>query len=119
METITISQIITIAGVLATFLTSMGILFNKGKKWLKSALKEDFDSIREDISDLKNDINDIGISDCKNFLINCYAKIEAGQQLDETEKERYGECYDAYTNKYHKNSYIHVKHEKLMKEGKL
>lgn len=119
MENVTLGQINTIILFLGGFIGGIIVLVVYFKKGLKSALKEDFDGIRKDINDLKEDINEIGISDCKNFLINCFAKIEAGQELDETEKERYSECYDLYTNKYHKNSFIHTKHEKLVKEGKL
>lgn len=119
MEEITLGQISSIILFLGTFLGGIGLLLNYIKKWLKTAFKEEFDSIKKNISDLKKDIDDIGISDCKNFLISCYAKIETGQELDETEKERYSECYDLYINKYHKNSYIHAKHEKLKREGKI
>lgn len=119
MENITLGQINTIFLFIGGFIGSIVVLVVYLKKGLRSALKEDFNGIKNEINELRSDINEIGISDCKNFLINCFAKIETGQELDETEKERYSECYDLYTNKYHKNSYIHSKHEKLVKEGKL
>jgi len=119
MQDVTLGQINTIILFSSGFVSAVVVLLAYLKKGLRNALKEDFDSIKDELSILRKDINEIGISDCKNFLINCYAKIEKGQELDETEKERYSECYDLYTNKYHKNSYIHSKHEKLVKEGKL
>lgn len=119
MENITIGQIYSLVLFLGGLIAAVIVLITYAKKGLKSALKEDFDGIKEQIKNMNDTICEIGISDCKNFMIHCYAKIEANQELDETEKERYSECYDIYTNKYHKNSYIHSKHEKLMKEGKL
>lgn len=119
MENVTLGEVNTIILFLGGFIGALIVLITYLKKVLRTALKEDFESIKTEITSLKKDINEIGISDCKNFLINCFAKIEAGQELDETEKERYSECYDLYTNKYHKNSYIHSKHEKLVREGKI
>ncbi len=112
MENITLGQISAVILFIVGFIGGVIALLTYVKKGLRGALKEDFDSIR-------SDIREIGISDCMNFLISCYAKIESGQTLDETEKQRYGDLYDKYTNEYHKNSYIHAKHEKLMREGKL
>lgn len=112
MENITLGQISGIIIFITTFIGGIVLLFQYIKKWLKNMLKDEFKSI-------KDDMKIIGISNCKNLLVSCYAKIESGQALDETEKERYHEVYDDYTNKYHQNSYIHTKHEKLTKEGKL
>jgi len=119
MENITLGQLSAGIVFLGTFFGGVVILFKYIKKWLKEALKSEFDDIKEEINNLKSDISDIGISDCKNFLVNCFAKLENNQLLDETELERFYEEYDIYTNKYHQNSYIHAKYEKLKKEGKL
>lgn len=126
MENVTLGQILSIITFLGTFIGGIGILFKHAKKWLKEALKDEFKGIKNDINNLKVDIenvqsniNEVGISNCKNFLVSCFAKIEQGQELDETEKERYYEEYDVYINEYHQNSYIHAKHEKLKEEGKI
>ncbi len=119
MENINLGQISQIVLFLSTFFGAITILFKYIKKWIKEALKTEFNDIKININNLKEDIDSVGISNCKNFLVSCYAKIENNGQLDETEKERYFEEYDIYTNKYHQNSYIHTRHEKLKKEGKL
>ena len=112
MENITLGQInnalLFLTGLIAVTIGLMVYI----KKGLKKMLKEDFDEIR-------NNINNIGISNCKNFLVSCFAKLEQGQALDETELERFYEEYDIYINEYHKNSYIHAKHEKLKEEVKI
>lgn len=112
MENVTLGQISSIVLFLGTFFGGIGILLKYIKKWLKSMLNDEFQSI-------KKEITDIGISNCKNFLVSCMAKIESGQKLDEAELERFYEEYDEYTNKWHQNSYIHAKYDKLKKEGKL
>lgn len=126
MESITLGQILSVVTSIGAFIAGIGILLKYIKKWLKEALKDEFKGIKNDINNLKVDIgnvqlniNEVGISNCKNFLVSCFAKIEQGQELDETEKERYYEEYDAYINEYHQNSYIHTKHEKLKEEGKI
>lgn len=123
MESVTLGQIATILAFIVGFVGSIEYLTIRLKNSLKSEIKgvinNEIEPIKEDIKELKNSTRDIGISDCKNFLVNCYVKIESGQKLDETEKERCSECYDLYTIKYKQNSYIHSKHEKLVKEGKL
>lgn len=126
MENITLGQISAAILFIVAFFGGMTTLFKYIKKWLRSLLNEEFKVIQSELNKVKDDIKSLhsnldeeAISNCKNFLVSCYAKIESGMQLDETEKERYYEEYDIYTNKYHQNSYIHSKHEKLRKEGKL
>lgn len=112
MENITIGQIYEIMLFLATFVGTAIILYNYIKKWLKETLKEEFKEVKEDVKK-------IGISNCKNYLVSCFSKIECGQALDESERERLFETYDEYTKIYKQNSYIHSKFEKLKKEGKI
>lgn len=112
MENITLGQISVIVLFLVALTSGLITLFKYLKKWLLAALKDEFGEIR-------SDINEIGISVCKNFLVSCFAKLEKGETLDETELERLYEEYDVYTNRYHQNSYIHARFDKIRKEGKL
>lgn len=119
MENITLGQISAVVLFLGGFLGGICVLFKYIRKLLKQASKEEFDTINKNIVDLKNEINKLGISDCKNFLVSCFGKIDSGLSLDESEKERFHEVYDIYTNEYHQNSYIHERYEKFKKEGKI
>lgn len=112
MENITLGQIYSIMAFIGTFTGAFSVVLVLLKKWLKNMLKDEFESLREEVTS-------IGISNCKNFLVSCMAKVESGQELDETELERFYEEYDEYTIKWKQNSYIHAKFEKLKKEGKL
>lgn len=112
MENITIGQINSIVLFLGTFLGGISVLLVFINKWLKKLLEKEF-------KELKDEITDIGISNCKNFLVSFMAKVDSNQQIDEAELKRFYEEYDEYTNKWHQNSYIHAKYEKLTKEGKI
>lgn len=130
MENITLGQVAGTVTFLGAFIGGVILLFNYVKKWLKLSLKDEFENMNSQITLLKTDINNQikslkadlskeAIANCKNFLVECQAKAESGLLIDEAEKERYYEEFDVYTNEYHQNSYIHAKHEKLKKEGKI
>ena len=68
--------------------------------------------------DLDEKIDEVQMDNCKNYLVQAIAKIEAGGKLSPVEMERYYENYDTYT-KLGGNSYIHSETEKLKKEGLL
>jgi low affinity Fe/Cu permease len=68
--------------------------------------------------DLDEKIDEVQMDNCKNYLVQAIAKVEAGGKLSPVEMERYYENYDTYT-KLGGNSYIHSETEKLKKEGLL
>ena len=68
--------------------------------------------------DLDEKIDEDQMDNCKNYLVQAIAKVEAGGKLSPVEMERYYENYDTYT-KLGGNSYIHSETEKLKKEGLL
>ena len=68
--------------------------------------------------DLDEKIDEVQMDNCKNYLVQAIAKVEAGGKLSPVEMERYYENYDTYT-KLGGNSYIHSETEKLEKEGLL
>ena len=68
--------------------------------------------------DLDEKIDEVQMDNCKNYLVQAIAKVEAGGKLSSVEMERYYENYDTYT-KLGGNSYIHSETEKLKKEGLL
>lgn len=92
------------AGTIPAILTSIvTIITNK-----QNAKKED----------LEKSINQVQLDNCKNYLVQAIAKIEAGGKLSPVEIERYFENYDRYIL-LGGNSYIHSETERLKKEGKL
>lgn len=75
---------------------------------------------QSDISEnIDKKIIEVSIDICKNYLVDNIAAMQKGEALTESQKERFFEEYDKYTNEYHQNSYIHSSVEALKKEGKL
>ncbi len=64
---------------------------------------------------INNKIDIIDKNQCRNYLVDFLADIEAGVEKDECQIERAYELYDHYTKDLNGNSYIHDKWEKLMK----
>ena len=126
MENITLGFIKEILVFLAAFITAGGtilVLVNKVLKNqiikniepLNKELKNEILATREDIKEVKTEVKKMDIAQCQNFLVRCFNDLENGLELDETIKERMGECYDHYTQDLKQNSYIHKKWDKLMK----
>ena len=95
--------------IIVTVITSLGVIIN-------TYFTKRMDNKRDD---LEKKIESVAIANCKNFLVSFLANVERGFPIDEVEKKRFYEEYDAYVNQYKQNSYIHDKVEKLKKEGKL
>lgn len=92
-----------ITGIVTLAVSIINLISNK-----KNAKKED----------LINEINKVQKDNCKNFLVTCIAKVEDGESLSTTEKERFWENFDIYTS-LKGNSYIHSATQTLQKQGKL
>lgn len=72
-----------------------------------------------EMAKLAEQVKIVDINECKNYLQQTISAIEAGQEVDEVTKIRFGEVYDHYCNELHLNSWVHSAYEKLKKEGKL
>lgn len=94
----------TILAIIISCATIGGLIIKKLDKIIDAKVKPIEDSITE-----------IGINDCKNYLVSYLAYIEMGKPVTTEETQRAYEEYDRYTVKYHQNSYVHDKWQKLMK----
>jgi len=104
-----IASIITALGVIG------GVVAFVAKKWLTSALKP----LESKIDDLGEAIDEVGLSDCKNFIVNALETIERGDTLSEIAKERFEENYKIYTEKFKRNGYVRARVEEYRQNGKL
>lgn len=104
IENLTMGQLAADIGILLAICGGFGTLYVK----LRSALIK---AITDQLTPIKMEI-------CKNFLVRCFADIDRGDALTETELERFKEEYDYYTT-HGGNTYIKDKYEKLKNEGKL
>lgn len=65
---------------------------------------------------IEESINELGINDCKNYLVSYLACLELGKEVTEDETKRAFEMYDKYTLEYHQNSFVKRKWQKLVVE---
>lgn len=70
--------------------------------------------LNEKIDELKKEVQEMGISQCKDYLVRYMALVENGSYIDPVEEERAYEVKDKYTNVYHLNSYIHKRWEETV-----
>lgn len=97
--------------IIITIITTIGVIVSSVVNLLinsKNVKKKDLDE----------KIDEVQMDNCKNYLVQAIAKLEAGGKLSPVEIERFYENYDTYT-KLGGNSYIHSETEKLKKEGLL
>lgn len=117
MENITLGEIATAFAFLAGLITSLGVLFNNLKKWLKSTIKEELEPVNEKLDKLTQADKDLELNEDKNFLVQFLKEAKDGN-INETEKERFYEISKRYED-LGGNGYIKSEIEKLKKEGKL
>lgn len=88
------------------------------KTAVKTAVDENFKAISDSIADINAKVDKSAMESCKNFLVRCLADIDRGDQLTETEAQRFKEQYDYYLQ-HGGNTYIKDKYEKSKSEDKL
>ena len=91
--------------VIASYLTSVGIILGVLYKFM--------------IKPLNDRMDNMSIMYLKRELIQILSEIENGKKLDENELANLYDMYDTYTVKFNKNSYVHDKFEKIKKGGLL
>ena len=118
MENITLGQVAVVVASLAAFITGLGVLYGKLKKWLKAVFKEELEPISKSIEKVEKRLDDVDLESTKNYLVSFLSNVEKGNAVDEIERERFWEMYNHYS-KVGGNSYIKHKVEKLEAAKKL
>lgn len=118
MENITLGQIVAAVGVIAALIGGGKLIINSITDGISKIVKELLEPITESIGDISERLDEVDMETCKNFLVRCIADMERGENLSETEKERFHEQYSHYLKKGG-NTYIQAKVEKLKADGKL
>ena len=107
MESITIEDISKIIGLLVAFIGGVEYLYHRIKMLLKNALNNEFEPIKNEIKELKKENQNNELQMCMNYLVIAIEKAKKDNYMSDSEKQRFYEVLDIYTNKYHRNSYIH------------
>lgn len=105
MENVTLAQV---SGTMKFIIEFVGIVVSilvGSKKIINSQLEP-----------INKKIDKIDENQCRNFLVDFLADVEKGIEKDEVQIKRAYEVYEHYTRDLHKNSYIHDKWTKLMKQ---
>ena len=118
MENITFGDISTTLTLIAGFISGVGFLYTKIKKWISNSMHEALTPINDEIKGLHDRLDTVNMEACKNFLVRCIADFDKGVQTSDTELERFWEQYGYYI-KNGGNTYISKKVEKLEQEGKI
>lgn len=116
MEAIIVAIISTLGVIVTTVIQTYNARKKDNIELKLDNLKKQFE---EQIQEIKKDTRNVELQNCINFLVDTIATAKKDGYLDESVKIRFHENFDVYTNKYHKNSYIHEEVEKLVKEGVL
>ncbi len=107
METITIGDISKIIAFLVAFIGGVEYLYHRIKMLLKKALNDEFEPIRNEIKEVREENQNNELQMCMNYLVIAIEKAKRDKYMSDAEKKRFYEVLDVYTNKFHKNSYIH------------
>lgn len=118
MEGITLGDIDSFVTLLVGLIGGIGFLYKKLKKWLEVLFEKQMAEIREELKELSKRIDKSDMENCKNFLVQCLADLDRGQDMTETEMQRFYEEYQHYIDN-DGNSYVKREVEKMQKAGKL
>ena len=88
-------------------------------EFLKKALEDQFKTVNDKLDAMQASIDKVDKQACKNFLVRYLADIERGEDLHASEKQRFWEEYEHYTDDLKENSFIKEWVNRLKREGKL
>ena len=86
---------------------------------VKNTLDAEFTTTNKKLDDVQAAVQKLDVYTTKNFLVRYLADIERGEVIFESEKQRFWEEYDHYTDELKENSYIKEWVARLKEEGKL
>lgn len=118
MENLTFGDVSSALTLLVAFIGSVAFLNKKLKVWLTKALDDQFQAIDKEMKSLQEQMTKVDMESCKNFLVKVISDIDNGDQIGDTELERFWEQYEYYKS-LGGNTYISKKVEKLEHEGRL
>jgi len=118
MENLTFGEVSSALTLLVAFIGSVAFLHKKMKTWITDALEDQFSAIDKEMQSLQDRLDRVDMEGCKNFLVRVISDIDQGQEIGETELERFWEQFEYYKS-LGGNTYISKKVDRLESEGKL
>lgn len=108
-------SIATFLGAISTIVAFVKQFKSSVDKVIDNRFKEALKPLNSELTAIERRTDKIDENQCRNFLVDFLADVEAGIEKDEIQIKRAYEVYEHYTKDLHKNSYIHDKWERLMK----
>lgn len=118
-------QDLTLEQISVAILFIVGLI--GGVKYLRKEIREALDKLLDEklsgintkLDKMQDSITELDTQTTKNFLVRYLADIEREDIIFDTERQRFWEEYDHYTEELGKNSFIKEWVNRLNREGKL
>ena len=112
--TIDLTEVKTIIVLIASLITSLGVICAFLKKLLDRAVDKIQQPILEEIKEQKKALVKQDENHCKDFLMSFLTDVENGIHKNQYDIARAHEVYSHYINDLKLNSYIHKRWNKIM-----
>lgn len=89
------------------------------KDAITKLLEDQFKIVNTKLDGMERSIKKLDIQTSKNFLVRYLADIERGENIYESEKQRFWDEYKHYKDDLKENAYITEWVDRLKKDGKL
>ena len=119
IQNITLMQISVIVLFFLGLIKGVKELKKSVKEFIQKLLEDQFEEVNTKLDGMQTTITKLDKQACKNFLVRYLADIERGENIYESEQQRFWEEYDHYIKDLGENSYIKEWVARLKKEGKL
>jgi len=119
IQDLTLEQISIAVVFIVGLIGGVRYLRNAIRDFLKKLLEDQFKIVNTKLDGMEQTIKKLDVQTCKNFLIRYLADIERGENIYESEKQRFWDEYKHYKDDLKENAYIKEWVDRLKKEGKL
>ena len=119
IQDLTLEQISIAVVFIVGLIGGVRYLKNAVRDFLKRLLEDQFNIVNTKLDEMDISIKKLDVQTSKNFLIRYLADIERGENIYESEKQRFWDEYKHYKDDLKENAYITEWVDRLKKEGKL
>lgn len=101
---------------MAGLIGGLGVLYSTLKKWLAKIIEDQTKAIVKELESLNKRLDIQDLETTKNFLVQVISDVRKGENISETERQRFYEQYEHYITKGG-NTYVKTEVEKLQSKG--
>lgn len=119
VQTLTLEEISVAILFIVGLIGGINYLKKAIRDLLEKLLQDQFEKVNNKLDAMQKSIRKLDVQATKNFLVRYLADIERGDSIYDSEKQRFWEEYDHYTDDLKENSFIKEWTGRLKEEGKL